>query len=174
MNKSIFETTSVVILAILLVAALYTDLKSGKIYNTLTIPCLIFGIAINAAHSGVNGLIQSLAGAILILALALLSPLQGGLGGGDIKLMMAIGALMGPGFVVRALLFSAVTGGLLALMVVLRAGKALMTIRKMFTRLSIAFALHSSVDFSDGSIEMKFRYSPAIALGTVAALLVKL
>ena len=41
----------------------------------------------------------------------------GATGAGDVKLMAAVGAIVGPGMVLRAFLFTAVAGGVLALAV---------------------------------------------------------
>ena len=79
----------------LLALAAITDYRQGKIYNWLTLPLIFAGLA----YSGLQGwppFVQSLLG--LGLGLLLLGPLffGGVMGGGDVKLFMAVGAWFGP------------------------------------------------------------------------------
>ena len=80
------------------------------------------GIGVGLAASGVSGL--SLGASVVGFGVGLLSMLPGhalgATGAGDVKLMAAIGALVGPGMVVNAFLFTAVAGGVLAVAVALR------------------------------------------------------
>jgi prepilin peptidase CpaA len=161
------------LLVILLVAALYTDLKYGKIFNKLTLPCMVLGIIINTCQTGSSGFLQSAGGTFLVLSLFLLFAKVGGMGGGDIKLLMAIGGIMGIGFVARAMLLSAVVGGVLALVIIARRRVLLSSVRSLKNKMIASVMFKAPLDFSQGSEDMKFRYSPAIVLGTLLTLLLK-
>ncbi|MGE5455365.1 MAG: prepilin peptidase, partial [Methylocystaceae bacterium] len=73
-----------------------TDLWSRRIPNLLVLIGLFVGIFIGVFTNGFNGLTVSLMGAAAGLALLMLPYLRGGMGGGDVKLMMALGAILGP------------------------------------------------------------------------------
>jgi len=157
----------------LIAGAVYTDLRYGKIYNKLTIPCMALGVALNAAR-GLPGILDSLAGIGLVLVLYLLFAPAVGIGGGDTKLMMGVGALLGLKLAVWAMLFSAVIGGVLALAVMARYRALLSTTRNMAGNIFLSAALRAPVELSSGSRGIKLRYSPAIALGTLLTFFVKL
>lgn len=76
--------------------AAFTDYRSGKIYNWLTLPAIILGLVLAAVLQGWYGLGQAALG--LGVAGALFLPLfvTGVLGGGDVKLLMAMGTALGP------------------------------------------------------------------------------
>jgi len=95
-----------------------TDLWRFRIYNSLTIPLLITGLAYHALSSHGMGLIPSLVAACLgFVPMALLYWL-GGLGAGDAKLMAGMGAWLGPVMTVHLLLASWIAAGVFALAVI--------------------------------------------------------
>ena len=116
-----------------LAAAVYCDVRWGKIYNKITFPCIGAGLLLNTVAGQWHGTLQSLGGFGLALVLVLgISLVAGsGLGGGDIKLLAAIGALRGPEFIAWAALFTAVAGGVLALIPLLRQRVFLYTLRNL-------------------------------------------
>lgn len=162
-----------VLLALLSGVAVYTDLRFGKIYNKLTVSCMVLGIALACINSGVVGMLGSIAAAGLVLALFLLFAPKVGIGGGDIKMMMAVGTLMGVRFVIWAMLFTAVTGGALALLVMASHGALGKTIRNMMVNLYMKITFRSPIEISSGSPGLRFRYSPAIAIGSFLAFWLK-
>ena len=109
----------------------------------------------------------------MFILFLLLAPATG-IGGGDTKLMMAVGALMGIRFVAEAMLFSAIIGGIFALMVMARHKILVSTTRSMITNLYLKLILRAPVQLTDGSSGIKFRYGLAIALGSFLALVLKI
>ena len=90
------EQTAAIIMpllsALLVAVALYTDITQGKIYNWLTAPALGVGLLLNGVFYGTAGLLSSLGGIGIGLALFLLSAVLGRiLGGGDVKVLTALG-----------------------------------------------------------------------------------
>jgi prepilin peptidase CpaA len=97
------------------VLAAATDLWKGRIYNWMTLPALACGIAVSAVNGGAWGALSALAGAALGLALYGWMFWLGQLGGGDVKLLMALGAWGGPAYAADVALLSVLLGGALAL-----------------------------------------------------------
>lgn len=109
-----------IILFTILVISLVTDLRSGKIYNTVTMPSIIAGICLNAIASpggAFVGFLNSFYGIALAIAVFILPYFIGALGAGDVKLLMAIGALKGHIFMFYAILAIGLVSFLLSAMV---------------------------------------------------------
>lgn len=104
----------------LLISSAYTDVKAGKVYNSVTFPAFLLGLVLAYARGTIDDgqggryLINSLAGALLGGGLFAVFYWLGGLAGGDVKLMAAIGALKGFMFTCYALLYTSIVGAILA------------------------------------------------------------
>jgi len=103
------EPITVMALAAVLVTAVCTDLRSSRIPNWLTFSAMGFALATHAWLSGFQGVTFSLGGLGTGLGLFLILYVSGSIGAGDVKLMAAVGAIMGP--------YGALLSGLLAIMV---------------------------------------------------------
>ena len=75
--------------------ALVTDLKRRRIPNWLTVTATVLGISWNLSEQGTAGLLMSLGGFATGFGILLVLWLIGGGGGGDVKLMGAVGAWLG-------------------------------------------------------------------------------
>ncbi|MHB0998492.1 MAG: A24 family peptidase [Armatimonadota bacterium] len=160
------------ILGILLIYSIYTDFRTGKIYNHATFPAMLIGVTMGTIMFGVSGLVQSILGVALAFVLYMLFAPAAGIGGGDTKLLMAVGALIGFKLAIWSVLYSAVAGGVLALLVLAQRRVLVSTTGNMINNLYMKTLLRAPVDITTGSAKIKFRYSPAIALGTVIAILI--
>ena len=109
-------------LALLLLAASACDLKTRRIPNGLAAAGLLAGLAGHAYLGGLPGVLWSLAGIAAALPLLLLYAARA-FGAGDVKLLLAVGALMGPSFLLWTLFGAVCTAGLLALASVVRRGR---------------------------------------------------
>ena len=105
------------ILIVLLTLSVITDIKWKKIPNALTFPVMIFGLIAHGFKSGLLGLIYSIEGLLLGIALLIVFYIMGMMGAGDVKLMGAVGSILGPAGVFKAFLFTAIVGGIYALIV---------------------------------------------------------
>jgi prepilin peptidase CpaA len=105
-----------VILGVAAVACL-VDLRSRRIPNWLTLAAAVAGAVYQVAQSGTSGLLTAGEGWLIGAAIFFLPFALGGLGAGDVKLLAALGAWLGPYDVVRLALFTGVAGGVLALLV---------------------------------------------------------
>jgi prepilin peptidase CpaA len=116
-----------VVLAPLAVSVIYQDVKYRRIPNLLVLPALVAGIGINSFFDGWNGLGNSFLGFGLGFLPMLLLHIFGAMGAGDVKLSGAVGAILGVGLMPMTLVLVAITGGLLAIFITLRAGTMLST-----------------------------------------------
>ncbi len=101
-------------------AAVYTDVKYGIIPNKLTFPAMAAALAIHGLLEGWTGFGYSAQGSALGLGLLLIPFLLGGMGAGDVKLLGSLGALIGPALITDTFIFSAIMGGFVAVLVIVR------------------------------------------------------
>lgn len=108
-SSSADTLTTILSLVIILLTAVaaWTDWRSGKIYNVLTLPGMVLGVAGRAWLDGAAGAADSLGGwfavgGLMVVALALFPHV----GGGDVKLMAMLGALLGVERGLEALLWT--------------------------------------------------------------------
>jgi prepilin peptidase CpaA len=119
-------------LAVLLAAiAGWTDYRSRRIPNWLTVSGLFVGIAANILAGGWQGLKTSLLGAGLALLLLLPLVILRSLGAGDWKLAGALGAFVGPGVMFNLLLASIFVAGAMAVVLIIYKGRVRETLRNM-------------------------------------------
>jgi len=95
------------------VLAAAEDLRSRCVPNWLTGAAVIAAVLV-AIGGGWHALARTAAGSAVGFAILLPLYALGGMGGGDIKLMAAFGALLGPSATVEAAVFGAVLGGVVA------------------------------------------------------------
>ncbi len=107
------------LVAVLLIAAV-TDLRSHAIPKWLTLPAMVGGLVGHTLFNGQPGLLYSIKGLGLGLALLLIPYLMGGMGAGDVKLLAAVGSFVGPSGVLAAALVTALLGGVYAVAVLMR------------------------------------------------------
>jgi prepilin peptidase CpaA len=164
--------SELIVLATLIVGvvvAAVIDLRTRRVPNPLTATLAALGVAF--AASGMSGLTigASLTGLVLGLVLMLPGHLFGATGAGDVKLFAAVGALIGPMPIATSFLYTALAGGLLALVVAVRRQRLRKTLGGTARLISTAAANASAIA---GPLENnRFAYAPAIAVGTLIAAL---
>ena len=150
---------------IVVVAAAFMDLRSRRIPNWLVLPFLAVGVAALTWRHGWHGLEQSLAGAALGLLIFGVFFWMGGMGAGDVKLCAAIGAWIGPGQLVVALVLTGLAGGVMVLGWAVWGG----FLKELFTGtgdLIFGGKKREGMKLSN-SLRRKLPYAPAIAIGTL-------
>ncbi len=147
----------------------WTDLRSRRIPNWLTVPGLLIGVSANTVLSGWSGLNASLLGALVGLALLLPFVLLRSLGAGDWKLAGALGAFAGPGRLVDLLLGSVLVAGVMAVVLIIYKRRTLQTIRNIGHILIslVTFQLPGSRVSLDNPESLKVPYGVALALTVV-------
>jgi prepilin peptidase CpaA len=112
-------------------AAGVMDLRWKRIPNWWTLPGLLVGLSLNGIMSGGQGAKSSLLGALLGLALLLPFVVVRSLGGGDWKLVGALGAFLGPSRLWQVLAGTIFVAGLMALVLVIWNRRLLETLRNI-------------------------------------------
>lgn len=154
----------------LLGLSMITDLFTRKIYNYLTFPAIGLGMAIGIWQGGWNGLSQSLGGILTGVSFLLPFFLAGGVGGGDLKLLAAVGALGGFPFILEALLYSSICGGLMALWALARRGEFVDGIKNCATLvIRLFFPFWPLTGIGRQPTGVLIPYGAAIALGSSLA-----
>jgi len=152
--------------------AIYMDIRYSKVFNFLTVPTMMLGLVINGANEGWVGLAASLAGIFLGICVFLLTSALFGriLGGGDIKLLMAIGALQGPVFLGWALLYTALIGGALAILLGIWRGVLMQRLRSLTADLYLRVDQGVPMDIDQAEGKLRLPYAIPISLGTICVL----
>ncbi|RQD73600.1 MAG: prepilin peptidase [Candidatus Syntrophonatronum acetioxidans] len=175
------------VLLILLISSVIFDLTQKKIPNFLTFPVILFGLIFHTASGMFNGLLFSLWGFLLGIGLFLIPFMVGGMGGGDVKLLGAIGALKGTEFVFIATFYTAICGGVIALIYLALKGELINTLKKVLGLLVKPLLMVLAMKFRSSYIKeldlyfspslqgrekksLFFPYGVAIGIGTVIAL----
>ena len=108
-------TTAEGLTVVLGCAAVITDLRSRTIPNWLCGGGLGAGLLLGAWAAGWRGFGTAGAGAVAGFLVYFIPYWMGGLGGGDVKLMAAFGALLGPSDILVSAVLGAIAGAVLAL-----------------------------------------------------------
>ena len=116
---------------LLALIAAWTDFRSRRIPNWLTVPGMLIGVAANLALNGWSGLKASLLGVGLGLILLLPFVLLQSLGAGDWKLAGALGAFTGPVLLTDLLLGSVFVAGVMAVALIIYKGRMRQTVRNI-------------------------------------------
>ncbi|MCI0463021.1 MAG: A24 family peptidase [Gemmataceae bacterium] len=169
----------VVVLAASLVAAC-TDLWKFRVHNLLTLPLLVSGLVYHLAVDGTSGLGGSFLG--LLFGFGSLFPfyLMGGMGGGDVKLMAAVGAWLGMPLTLYVFLVSAVAMGIYAVVLIVaysRVRETWINLQILWHRI-VAIGRHLGAD--QGRVEAEVArpdsrgrvipFAPMIAVGIIGLL----
>ena len=165
-----------ILLLALLPAAVWSDFRSGRIPNRLTMSAAAIGLAVSLAPAGI-GLGEAMGG--LAIGLVALLPLYAlrVMGAGDVKLMAAAGTLLGVKAAFVAALYTFALGGLVALVFAWKAG----ALTRLFANLRL-FAYASAVRIVGKSApsaadlpltQLRAPYALAIAGGVLLQLLTR-
>ena len=155
-------------LPFLLAFACYGEIKSRRIPNWLTLGGIALGIGAAAIENGLEGLTDSALGLAIAGGLFLPFCLLGVVGGGDMKLMAAVGAITGWPMVLRVLCDTCIAGGLIAVAIMAWNGVLLTTLANAF-RLMVGMQRRNQGLRNPPMVP----YALAITLGTLVAVFVQ-
>jgi prepilin peptidase CpaA len=144
----------------------WTDLRSRRIPNWVTVPGFVLGVGLNTFVSGRAGLVSSLLGTLVGLGLLFLFVLLRSLGGGDWKLAGALGAFAGPRLLTDLLILSVFVAGLMAVALILYKGRVRQTLSNIGHILVslVTFQLPGARVSLDNPDALKVPYGVALAL----------
>jgi prepilin peptidase CpaA len=155
----------------MLAIAVYLELKERRIPNWLTLPGMASGLLIAYLH-GTAEFWSSLGGLGLGFGFLFIFYVFGGVGGGDVKLMGASGALLGSSLIKPALVYTAFIGAFLAVMMVIWRRDFWTRLAHGFRKLAFWRAGASATPLPPGTA-VSIPYGVAIALGCLLTLLVR-
>ena len=165
---------TITLFAVLAIASI-TDLASRRIPNWLTLSAVVAGLGLNIIQAGARGLLFGIEGLFLGMGLFIIFYFVGGMGAGDVKLMGAVGSMLGPHMVLTAALCTALIGGIYALAVIALHPAARAT-RTAVIGTMIGFlyshTLPGDCPVTDGK-PPKLCYGVVIAAGTISAVILK-
>ena len=161
---------ALLVLAVMLAIAVFVELKERRIPNWLTLSGMALGLFINYLNGSV-AFWSSIGGLAIGFGFLFIFYVFGGVGGGDVKLMGAAGALMGSAMIKPALLYTAFIGAFLAVMMVV--WRKDFWLRIGWGIRQLAFWRKSGAEQLAPSAPVAVPYGMAIALGCLLALLVK-
>jgi prepilin peptidase CpaA len=155
-------------LVTLLGLSVWFDVRYRRIPNVLTVAGLSAALVLRGSL-GVSPLLEGVGGAGVGLALGLLPYALGMLGGGDVKLLMAVGGFMGPGRLMGAFLVIALVGGVLALVEALRRRAARDVMSRSFAvvKCLVLFGRFGYRPTLESEGAMTVPYGLAIAVGSL-------
>lgn len=106
---------NLIALVIMMTLCVYFDFRYRRIPNIITLPILLFGLSFWTVINKLDGLTFSLLGTLVGFLVFLVPYIAGGMGAGDVKLMMAVGALLGWKLTMISALYTAIVGGIIAI-----------------------------------------------------------
>src|ERR1039457_6524109 len=178
-----WERTLLFIALALATAAAVFDVREHRIPNWLTYPGIVLGFVLQGLLFGWKGLGiwkglanagegLLLAGGIMFVFYAVRA-----MGAGDVKLMAAVGSLVGPGHAIVVLLATAICGGVMGIVYAVYRGRMGATLRNLGSVLWFharsGLQTHPELNL-DNPTALRMPYGLAIAAGTLYELLLML
>ena len=150
------------------------DVISARIPNRVTYPAILAALVVRFTFLGWDGLLEGLLGMVLCGGAFFLLFMIHAMGGGDVKLMAAVGAWVGYRNAGLALIVCALAGGLIALGYVI----VLKRYRTTFSNLAAVIRFHATsglrqnpaLNLSSANA-VRMPYGLAIAAGAVGTLI---
>jgi len=170
--------SEIALAALVMVAAVY-DIRFRRIPNWLVVSGFCLGLALNVYFHRLDGLILTLLGAVIALAVYLPFFALRAMGAGDVKLMIAIGASVGAKNWLILFFITAILGGILAVCLLLirggliRALKNVLFILGELVRLRLPYQSDPALDVAHPRA-VTLPHGVSIALGTLVFLLLEI
>ena len=167
-----FQTSSLFLMLLLvsiLIISAIIDFRSQKIPNLITFPSIIIAVLYHVLNHGIEGLIFSALGLVTGIGLFFIPYIFGASGAGDAKLMGAVGAVLGSKNTFVAFLFTALIGGIYAIILILfNQNQFKGFLKKQFITLRLFILTREFIPdpVKDSRKKPKLCYGVAITLGT--------
>lgn len=159
----------IMLLSVVLIIAAIIDMRTYRIPNLLTYPTMLIALVYHTVTNGLNGLIFSSSGLMVGMGLFSIPFFLGVMGAGDAKLMGAVGAVLGCRGVLNASLFTAVAGGVFALVLLLSHYKNFRFVARAVETIQASLTARCliRVPLAEKETKPKLYYGIAIATGTL-------
>lgn len=157
------------------VAAAITDLRRRRVYDWLTLPSIVIGVVGNLFLGGVMGndenigLLGSLCGLGLCFIPMILLWRLGGIGGGDVKLLSAVGAILGWRLALDVMFASFITAAFFAVILILRSRLTKQTFNNIGRYVFRKMSKEDKIKMSQESPKLPF--AVAVAVGVIAVII---
>jgi|SRR5579871_1339480 len=148
------------------------DLRWRRVPNWISLAGFIAGLSLNVVLAGLAGARSALMGAGLALLIYLPLYLLRGVGAGDVKLMAALGAILGPGNWITVFVLTAITGGAVAVVLIVWRGRLgrtlgnLAILGRQLVSLRAPYSANPALDVSNPRA-MTLPHAAVIAVGAL-------
>jgi prepilin peptidase CpaA len=130
MSSSLFIVIAALLIPLAIIITYY-DVRYRRIPNAFVLATLASGLLVNTIYGGLNGVVASLGGCAIAFILMFVLHVFGAMGAGDVKLFAAVGSLVGTQLVLPTFLVVILTGGALALLLMLHTGAVRATMQRV-------------------------------------------
>ena len=156
-----------ILVLLLVIPAAIFDLRQRRVPNWITLPGVAIAVALNTFLYERPGLWMSLKGLGLAFVIYFALYLLRGMGAGDVKLMAAVGAALGPANWLGVLFLTALLGGLTAIAIVASRGRVRKTVQNLY--FIILSLVHRQAPF-EGNPELDVKNPKAVRLPHAVAI----
>jgi len=160
-----------IVAVVTVLSAAVIDCRKRLIPNVITFAAMLAGLALHGLHGGWSGLSFSSSGLAVGGGLLLFFYLMGGMGAGDVKLLAAVGALVGAEKVFAVFVLTVIAGGVMAASQI-ALNYSLKNIFRRIKNLVVAWSFKNHFRVDDpvnASAKNTLPYGVAIAIGTLTA-----
>jgi prepilin peptidase CpaA len=154
------------------IAAAVIDVQQRRIPNWLTYSAIGMGVLLRAFYFGWQGLFTALCGCLLAGGIVFIFYVVRAMGAGDLKLLAAIGTIVGPRQALIVLMGTALAGGVMALIYAAYRGQLWVTLANVGAVMKFhavsGLKPHPEANL-DNPEALRMPYGLAIAVGTLYA-----
>jgi prepilin peptidase CpaA len=152
------------------VAAAIVDVQQHRIPNVITYPAMLAGVLLRTYCFGWKGLLSAVGGFLLAGGIVFVFYAVRAMGAGDLKLLAALGAIVGPRYAVNIIIATGIAGGVLALVYVAYRGQMRATLSNVGAVMKFhawgGLQAHPELNL-DNPAALRMPYGLAIAAGAV-------
>lgn len=171
-----WESVTLIVLAAVLVVAAVCDLTRGKVFNWLTYPAIVVGLALGAAQGAAGeggdvweGLLDHVLGFGFGFGILFIPYLLGGMGGGDVKLMGVVGAFLGlkSAGALHAVFYSFLVAATIGVILMIWRGKTRRVLRSLWLAIRILPLPRAGLNDAVPADTLRVPFGFAVCVGTL-------